>query len=138
MATSKNATYSTAVYLLPGMSIQIEVPVEPNRPSGFFAMSDTKLFAILPKFFSNISSVGTPIRGFVVEDKTVGELKKNENGVSYTHKKAQKNTVWFFARSGETGTVDIISVPIHDHGSIVQGGPAYGTYFSDDEEAKTS
>ena len=135
---AKNATYSTAVYLLPGMSIKIEVPVEPGRPSGFFAMSDNKIKAGLSKFFGDISSVGPPTKGFVVEDKTVGELVFQDNGVIYTHKKAQKNTIWFFAWSGETGTVDIISVPIHDHGSIVQGGPAYGTYFSDDEEAKTS
>jgi hypothetical protein len=137
MAT-KNATYSTAVYLLPGMSIKIEVPVEPGRPSGFFAMPTTRINAILSKFFGTINSAGSPIRGFVVEDKTVGELVIKDNGVIYTHKKAQKNTIWFFALSGETGTVDVISVPIHDHGSIVQGGPAYGTYFSDDEEAKTS
>jgi hypothetical protein len=137
MAT-KNATYSTAVYLLPGMSIKIEVPVEPGRPSGFFAMPTAKISTILPKFFGSINSAGPPIKGFVVEDKTVGDLVFKDNGVIYTHKKAQKNTIWFFALSGETGTVDVISVPIHDHGSIVQGGPAYGTYFSDDEEAKTS
>jgi hypothetical protein len=135
---AKNSTYSTAVYLLPGMSIKIEVPVVPDRPSGYFAMPTASISAIIPKFFGAVNSAGVPKRGFVVEDGTVGDLVETDDGVIYTHKKAQKNTVWFFARSGETGTVDIISVPIHDHGSIVQGGPAYGTYFSDDEEAKTS
>jgi hypothetical protein len=33
----------------------------------------------------------------------------------------------------KTSTIDIIAVPIHDHSSIVAGGPAYGTYFTDDE-----
>jgi hypothetical protein len=132
----KNSTYSTAVYLLPGMSIEIEVPVETTRPSGFFAMPDSRID--ISKFFGVINSASSPKKGFVVEDSTVGELTSKDTSVIYTHKKAQKNTIWFFALSGETGTVDIISVPIHDHGSIVQGGPAYGTYFSDDEEAKTS
>ena len=30
--------------------------------------------------------------------------------------------------------VKVISVPIHDHTTIVHGGPAYGTYFDDDIE----
>ena len=128
----KNSTYSTAVYLLPGMSIEIEVPVEETRPSGFFAMPNAGIN--VSKFFGNINSAGPPTKGFVVEDSSVGELTARDASVIYTHKKAQKNTIWFFALSGETGTVDIISVPIHDHGSIVQGGPAYGTYFSDNQE----
>jgi hypothetical protein len=133
---ANRSTYSTAVYLLPGMSIQIEVPVEEKRPSGFFSMPATSID--VSKFFGTINNAGAPINGFVVEDSTVGALAATGTAVVYTHKKAQKNTIWFFAKTGETGTVDIISVPIHDHGSIVQGGPAYGTYFSDDEEAKTS
>jgi hypothetical protein len=43
------------------------------------------------------------------------------------------NKVYFLSRTGEKGVVDIISVPIHDHSSVVTGGPAYGTYFTDDE-----
>jgi hypothetical protein len=94
----------------------------------------------LEKFFGIGHSASAMVRGFVAEDSRVGKLQADPTdpaAIVYTHKRAQKNAIWFFARSGERGVMNIVSVPIHDHSSIVQGGPAYGTYFSDDEE-KTS
>lgn len=125
-------TQTMAAYLLPGMSIEIRVPIIQNRVSGYFASSDVDL----TKFFGTVNNASALLRGFVVEDKRVGEITASENpaAVVYTHKKAQKNAIWFFSISGEYGVMNIVSVPIHDHSSIVQGGPAYGTYFSDDEE----
>jgi hypothetical protein len=77
------------------------------------------------------------IRGFAMENTDVGELTvpTDEEGAAiiYKHQKAAKNSIWFFASTGEYALVNIVSVPIHDHSSIVQGGPAYGTYYDDSE-----
>jgi len=139
MADSNNPlVHAIAAYLLPGMSIQIKIPFS-DRPSGYFAQTDAAQIN-LDKQFGKDNKASTPINGFVVEDKNVGTLQVDANdptAVIYTHKRAQKNSIWFFARTGERGVLNIVAVPIHDHSSIVQGGPAYGTYFSDDEE-KTS
>ena len=73
-----------------------------------------------------------------IEDERNGtlHLASDERGtvVIYTHKRVASNAIWFFAISGERGLVNVISVPIHDHSTIVHGGPAYGTYFDDDTE----
>jgi hypothetical protein len=138
MAASSPLVHTLAMYLLPGMSIQLKVPVLPERVSGYFAAETGSVN--LDKFFGTGNSASDMIRGFVMEDKSVGKLQADPTdptAIVYTHKRAQKNAIWFFARSGERGVMNIVSVPIHDHSSIVQGGPAYGTYFSDDEE-KTS
>jgi hypothetical protein len=80
-------------------------------------------------------------RGFLVEDTTVGEITDadipQEDGckVKYTHYKAQNNSIYFYSAKGnpyDIGLINVVAVPLHDHSSIVQGGPAYGTYFSDD------
>jgi hypothetical protein len=132
-AQTNPPVHAVAAYLLPGMSIEMRIPVISTRPSGYFAA--TKEMINLDKQFGADNNAGPFTDGFVVEDKRVGELTKGTEGaVIYTHKKAQKNSIWFFAYSGERGVLNIVSVPIHDHSSIVQGGPAYGTYFSDDEE----
>lgn len=128
-------THTMAVYLLPGMSVQLKVPILAGRVSGYFAAEPEAIN--LDNFFGLGHSASKMINGFVVEDSRVGELQRDPYepyAVIYTHKRAQKNTIWFFARSGEYATVNVVAVPIHDHSSIVQGGPAYGTYFSDDEE----
>jgi hypothetical protein len=56
------------------------------------------------------------------------------NEIVYTHKKSAKQFILFYADTPEMGMVSVVPMPIHDHSSVVQGGPAYGTYFSDDEE----
>jgi hypothetical protein len=138
-AQDKSLVQTMAMYLLPGMSVMLKVPVIDGRISGYFAASAADVD--LEKFFGPeaAGNASNLINGFVVEDKRVGDISAGEEtgSIVYTHKKAQKNAVWFFAKSGEYGVMNIVSVPIHDHSSIVQGGPAYGTYFSDDEE-KTS
>jgi hypothetical protein len=76
-------------------------------------------------------------RGFCLESETVGTLGgedefPNEVAIKYTHLLNTANTIWFYAYTGER--VRVISQPmqVHDHSSINQGGPAYGTYFSYD------
>lgn len=75
------------------------------------------------------------VNGFIVDREDVGTIEAvpNEPAIRYTHKKFAENYITFYARTGEVGKVFINSVPIHDHSSIVTGGPAYGTYFADDD-----
>lgn len=128
----------TAVYLVPGQTIKIESAVDPNNYQGYFA----KLDALPENFFTNLnagtsSANGELLRGFIVEDTSVGTIEPSdteEAAVIYTHKRPYGNSIWFFSRTGERGLVKVISVPIHDHSTIIHGGPAYGTYFDDDIE----
>lgn len=116
------------IYLLAGMKGIIKVPVKKIEAEGYFPMTGTVTI-------NNVSQ--TLKRGFCVEDTDIGDIAITDNNaleVRYTHKKSLENTVYFFAATGEMATVHIGSIPIHDHSSVVQGGPAYGTYFSDDEE----
>jgi len=117
-----------SVYLLPGMQATFSI-------AGYFVdNSSTKHVQnnVMGQHTREVSLTN----GFWVEDKDVGDIVPAPDGVVgvvYTHKKSGNNSVWFHARTGEVGLVNIISVPIHDHSSIVQGGPAYGTYFTDDD-----
>lgn len=125
------AIRGTAIYLLPGMSERLEVPVSSITGSGWFSATEIPV-----GFFSNPDSISDIVRGFVVEDATVGTIVSTdttEAAVIYTHKRPYKNSIWFFALTGEYGLVDVVAVPIHDHSSIVTGGPALATYFDDSE-----
>ena len=115
---------SVAIYLLPGMKAKLAVP-------DFFVGTGDKKY---------IKSNGEVVemrltQGFFVEDEDVGTIEAvaGEPAVIYTHKKYAQNKIVYTARTGERGEVNVIAVPIHDHASIVTGGPAYGTYFTDDE-----
>lgn len=115
---------SSSVYLLPGMSIKI-------KAEHFFIKETT----VKHRYQDDSSKDVTPINGFVLDDTEVGEITAvgSEPAVIYKHKKFEYNVITFYALTGEKGMVDIMSVPIHDHSSIIAGGPAYGTYYSDDE-----
>lgn len=122
-----------AVYLIPGMSVKLRSGLTTRNNFGYFAAQK-----IPTGSFKDMTYVGDITHGFVVEDERNGslELAGDEQGavVIYTHKRVASNSIWFFAISGERGLVNVISVPIHDHSTIVHGGPAYGTYFDDDTE----
>jgi len=113
-----------AAYLLPGMSIVI-------RAMKSFA----EIGKVLHTYSDGTQEMVQTTNGFVVDDADIGEIKPVEGSASfkYTHKKFSANAITFYARNSAMGRCDIISVPIHDHASIVTGGPAFGTYFSDDE-----
>lgn len=114
-----------AVYLLPGMKAKITVPgAYIGRGNRKIRLSD--------------GSYGTYFltNGFIVENDQVGSIEsvESEPAIIYSHKKYEKNRIMFFGTNpGEMCTVSIISVPIHDHSSIVTGGPAFATYYTDDE-----
>lgn len=121
MASPKN---STSIYLLPGMSAKLKAL------GGYFVALGTKKIVV-----DGGTQELSLVNGFGVQYEDVGTLEpiSNEPAVRYTHKKFGLNKIYFFARTGEISIVDVIAVPIHDHSSIVTGGPAYGTYFTDDE-----
>lgn len=139
MATDRIA--GTTMYLQPGMSVIIRCPVDAFTNQGYFAADADYINNSLGDPASGAFPFRTenPINGFIVINEGVGTIADNpipsDAGISviYTHNTPEKNAVWFFAATGERGLVNIVSVPIHDHSSITQGGPAYGTYFSDEE-----
>jgi len=80
----------------------------------------------------------TLINGFMSENEEIGTLAKAQGVegavVEYTHKKSLSNNIWFYGRCGEVGLVTVVYVPIHDHASLLTGGPAFATYASESKE----
>lgn len=117
-----------SLYLIPGMSVELSIPSAGGR--GFFKPSfDT---------YSDGEKTYTLLNGFYEESEgTVGTLtasSESKLAVIYKHNKPEANAIWFIPDDVKSKVLySVISVPIHDHSSIVQGGPAYGTYFSDDD-----
>ena len=121
-----------ALALVPGMKVVLKVPIDPYSENGFFARKGSVTITSGDKTFDVVLK-----NGFAVVYSDVGKLTtaKGETGavVTYVHQRPMRNEIRFYATTGEIGFVDIVDVPIHDHSSIITGGPAYGTYFSDDE-----
>jgi hypothetical protein len=115
---------ASSIYLLPGMNVKI-------KATHFFVQTD----AVDHKYQDGSVGRVNLINGFVVDNENVGQIEAvpSEPAVIYKHNKFEYNMITFYALTGEKGSVDVMSVPIHDHSSIVAGGPAYGSYFSDDE-----
>lgn len=71
--------------------------------------------------------------GFWLESIEVGEIVKRHTdkvAIDYRHILPVSNVIWFYAITGERVRMAAIPMIVHDHSSIAQGGPAYGTYFS--------
>jgi len=125
---------STSVYLIPGQTLKIKIPITNKESNGYFVKLGTDP---PPGYFNDRPNASEMKRGFVVEDERVGTIEITETAeaaILYSHKQPYKNAIWFFAQTGEIGLMNVIAVPIHDHSTIVHGGPAYGTYFDDDIE----
>jgi len=109
-----------------GMELKLSIPVDVETSRGKFALQGkhplTGDVELINGFGTKYPEVG---KVSLIEDEEPGAI------VLYKHEKSQLNTIWFFALTGEIGVLDIIAVPIHDHSTVVQGGPAYGTYFSE-------
>ncbi|RLI54338.1 MAG: hypothetical protein DRO87_10300 [Candidatus Thorarchaeota archaeon] len=120
-----------SLFLIPGMRLDVSILLENERGSrgiGYFVDPNPTT--------SYKGKTYNLLNGFAVEDEITGELRPSTRGrvgVEYLHKRPEKNFIYFFALSGEVGAISIVAVPIHDHSSIIQGGPAYATYFNDDE-----
>jgi len=81
-------------------------------------------------------------QGFKVEDTDAGTITKDTDSdeatgcnVIYKHlKDTSPNTVTFTAADGRVEHIYFVPQGIHDHSSIGQGGPAFGTYATLIEE----
>ena len=127
-----NEISSTSIYMLPGQKLKVKIPISTRESNGFFAETGQDP---PPNYFDDRPNASIMKRGFVVEDELVGtitETATEEAAIIYTHERPYKNAIWFFAQTGEIGLLNIISVPIDDHSSVIQGGPAFGTYFDDE------
>jgi hypothetical protein len=121
---------STALYLLPGMKAQIMLNINPNDNRSILPTES-------PTYRDSTGTDKPLTNGFYVENEDVGTIEAlDENlgfGVLYWHKKPEANIIVYITEIPDIiAECHVIAVPIHDHSSIVQGGPAYGTYFSDD------
>lgn len=122
------AGHSSAAYLLPGMSIKI-------KASHFFIKKEP----VVHQYQDGTVETVSLINGFVLDDVEVGSIAAvpGEPAIIYKHHKFESNAITFYALTGEKGRVTVMSVPIHDHSSIIAGGPAYGTFFTDDETVES-
>lgn len=73
--------------------------------------------------------------GFVSENEAVGTIENvpgsEDIAVRYSHLKNETNRIYFYTSNNEKYSIAIIAMPLHDHSSIPQGGPAFGTYYYD-------
>ncbi len=72
-----------------------------------------------------------------VSDPRIGTIVNNQDGTAiYTQLALGENTI-AFTKAGTTtattfvGKATAVGIPIHDHSSLGQGGPAFGVYGSD-------
>jgi len=115
----------SSIYLMPGMQAEITIP------SFYVGQGYRKI----EKLDGSTESKQLQ-NGFALADENVGEIVAKDGAptITYTHKKFGQNRIYFFGRNkGETCVISVIAVDIHDHSSIVTGGPAYATYFTDSE-----
>lgn len=77
--------------------------------------------------------------GFCLQNEEVGTIPKeykDKVAIDYKHRYPLENVIWFYSAQGELVRILVANVPVHDHSSIPTGGPAYGTYFSDFQDAE--
>ena len=73
---------------------------------------------------------------WTVSDSAIGTIVNRNDGTAvYTQRALGENTVTF-SKGGSTAAADIgrataVGIPIHDHSSLGQGGPAFGVYGSE-------
>jgi hypothetical protein len=72
-----------------------------------------------------------------VSDPQIGTIQDQQNGFAiYTQRALGENTIIFLKAGADTGSVftgkaTATGIPIHDHSSLGQGGPAHGVYGSE-------
>jgi len=123
---------STSINLAVGEEVQLDIPNDYKSGKGWFARGGEK---------GTIRYLGKErdlLRGFMVENDNIGEIRPNPNknaaSVIYLQKLSGENRIYFFAETGEMAVCNITQIPVHDHSSIMQGGPAYATYYTNVEE----
>jgi hypothetical protein len=113
-----------------GVSLKISAPIDLSLGYGSFPSTKTSV-----EFFGKTISLTS---GFGVLDDDVGELIQSSDidcpSVIYKHKKQASNKLFFLSDNNIYQTLSIVNIPLHDHSSIEQGGPAFGTYYVDYKE----
>lgn len=68
-----------------------------------------------------------------VSDTDVGTIEDRQDGTAiYTQQGLGENVITFTDSSaGLTGIATAVGIPVHDHSSLGQGGPAFGVYASE-------
>jgi len=120
--------YNASTISIPsGHYVDISVPVAVKEMQGAFPKKVGEAVIINGEERLHIS-------GFVSENESVGTVAALNDGilkVRYTHLQNRENRIYFCTANNDYFIISIISIPIHTHGSIEQGGPAYGTYMAD-------
>jgi len=122
-----------SVNLSAGQTYTIMVPVNMSNNMGYF-----------PRRGNITLENGETItfqQGFYVENEEVGEIvtvHSDKVAIDYKYKLPEQTSIWFVAHTGERARIIISSMQVHDHASIVTGGPAYSTYFSDTDAPEES
>jgi hypothetical protein len=118
-----------AVHMTVGESLQCYCPIIKEIGEGWFPKQGNVYFTGI----TGDTVVRTLERGWCLDNEEVGTITQiaDKVGVTYTHNYPMIQYIYFFAATGETGVISVVPAPIHDHSSIVQGGPAFGTYFRD-------
>lgn len=115
---------SSSIYLIPGMEISLVVSNMAPKVGNFIYLDENSEYKTVQL-----------INGFFLVDETSGILTpgSGNSSATYVHTKFSKNRIVFVSVNKDIATLDIIAAPIHDHSSVLTGGPAFGTYFSDDD-----
>ena len=109
-----------------GEIYELHIPVSNANMGGYY-----------PDTGATITAAGhtMPLQnGFWVENKDIGDIiavSSSKLAVTYEQKIYGDNTIWFYAITGERVRVQVMMGTLHDHSSISEGGPAYGTYYSE-------
>ena len=118
---------NTPLSLPVGSRIRLSVPIDVATGDGHFPLNDEEITISGKKL--------TLINGFAVDDPDVGELivveGSNRPEIIYAHNKQKENKIYFVSDTKLYQTLSVVNMPIHDHSSIVQGGPAFGTYYTE-------
>ncbi|MBV5347933.1 hypothetical protein JZU46_06945 [bacterium] len=117
----------TTINMTAGTYIDISTPTDLETGQGQFPKKSGETIKIN-------GVIRTHIYGFISENELIGtveEVPGTDVKVRYSHKKSEANRIYFYTANDEKYTIAIIAMPIHDHSSIQQGGPAFGTYYSD-------
>ena len=110
-----------------GTYVEITVPVDASVGQGQFPLDKARTVKVNGKDTKHVY-------GFVVENDTVGiveEIPGTDLKVKYSHLKNETNRIFYYTANMEKYIIAIIAMPLHDHSSIPQGGPAFGTYYYD-------
>lgn len=83
------------------------------------------------RFVCNVSYAAGD--SWTVSDTRVGTIQDQQNGTAiYTQLGLGENVVRFNDDSaGSVGTATALGIPVHDHSSLGDGGPAFGVYASE-------